>query len=173
MEIHEANQLTAIVDDIADDVTDILERDECRKLKENLAKISSLLARRFSVTLDINVQIYDPERDRALPLLQTGLSTNDGGEPYQVWGDATLQRYFVNGTATIVPHDHCPGCWGRWGAKTVNTSCPDCGIAMGTDVKWLLDSDLCPYCEQGTVTLENTTCQACGNHIEPSWVVWG
>jgi hypothetical protein len=58
----------------------------------------------------MNVRLFDPE-GLHLPLLQTGLSTTDGAEPWQMWGDSTPQRYVVFGDIVVVPNDHCPQCW--------------------------------------------------------------
>ncbi len=40
-------------------------------------------------------------------------------------------------------------------------------------VKLLLDSDVCPHCERGTVCRENPSCDDCGFTIDPDVVVWG
>jgi hypothetical protein len=44
---------------------------------------------------------------------------------------------------------------------------------MGHDVKMLLDSDVRPFCEDGTVSLTNPACSKYGQAINPDLVVWG
>ena len=68
----------------------------------------------------------------------------------------------VNGNIKKVPHDFCPECWREWGFKLKNHCCPECGIEMGKDVKILLDTDNCPNCEEGNVTLNKPKCDEAG-----------
>ncbi len=44
---------------------------------------------------------------------------------------------------------------------------------MGKEIKLLLDSDVCPFCGDGTVTVSKPVCNQCGFKIDPSTVVWG
>jgi hypothetical protein len=37
----------------------------------------------------------------------------------------------------------------------------------------LVDTDVCPFCEEGTVSLTNPACAKCGQEIDPDLVVWG
>ncbi|MEX0670350.1 MAG: hypothetical protein WD060_07840 [Pirellulales bacterium] len=39
--------------------------------------------------------------------------------------------------------------------------------------KVLLDSDVCPHCDEGRVTSENPTCDRCGYRVDPDMVSWG
>ena len=73
----------------------------------------------------------------------------------------------------IVPHDYCPKCWDRWDFKWKNPSCGHCGATLGKEVKILLDTDICPYCELGNVTAAKPTCDRCGYQVDSSAVVWG
>jgi hypothetical protein len=44
---------------------------------------------------------------------------------------------------------------------------------MGREVKLLLDNDVCPFCEEGKVSLTIPACAKCGQRIDPGIVVWG
>ena len=44
---------------------------------------------------------------------------------------------------------------------------------MGREVKLLLDTDVCPFCEEGKVSLTAPVCDKCGQRIDPGIVVWG
>jgi Zn-finger nucleic acid-binding protein len=97
-----------------------------------------------------------------------------GGEaPYQVWVDSSPHRYVVRGDVVVVPHDHCPQCWGLWDFKELHPECPACGARMGEEVKLLLDTDCCPNCEEGKVTAGEPRCSECGFAVIPGHVVWG
>ena len=84
-----------------------------------------------------------------------------------------VHRYVAGGEICEVPHDRCPQCWGSWDYKHERPSCPQCGIQMGSDVRLLLDSDVCPYCDRGRITSDNLTCGECGFTIDPRYVTWG
>ena len=72
-----------------------------------------------------------------------------------------------------VPHDYCPSCWGPWDFKLVHRTCPDCGAKLGRDVKLLVDSDVCPHCEEGKVTSVAPKCTRCAFEATPDIVWWG
>jgi hypothetical protein len=44
---------------------------------------------------------------------------------------------------------------------------------MGNQVKLLLDNDLCPFCEDGEITLVNPQCQKCDYEVNPEFIAWG
>ena len=106
-------------------------------------------------------------------LLTLGLSTSEGKPPFKIYGDSTPQKYVVNGEIQVVPHDRCPHCYGVWDFKLNHLSCTECGATMGQEVKLLLDTDVCPFCEEGKVSLTAPVCEKCGHQIDPSVVVWG
>jgi hypothetical protein len=119
------------------------------------------------------VDVFDAERSNALPLLNVGLSTSKGNAPHKTYGDSTPQKYVVEGEIQVVPHDRCPKCYGVWDFKLMHTSCSECGATLGQEVKLLLDTDLCPFCEEGAVTMSIPTCAMCGQRIDPDVVIWG
>jgi hypothetical protein len=142
-------------------------------IRQELKEASKGLPENYSVSLKISVVVFDSERERELPLLQTGLTTSAGKEPYAFTGDSTEHRYIVDGKICVVPHDHCPNCWGVWDFKFKNETCPNCTFSLGKEVKLLLDENICPNCEQGKVTRTNPVCTKCKYEIDLSKVVWG
>ena len=161
-----------IVDGIADQLSELVSGEALDGIKQKITALSEELAS-LSVTLELNVRVFDPDKERSLPLLQTGLSSSGGAAPYQVWEDSTPHRYVVDGDVVVVPHDHCPACWGGWGFKHRNPQCPECSICMGDRVKLLLDTDCCPMCEEGTVTSSEPRCSRCDFSVNPDHVNWG
>jgi hypothetical protein len=100
-----------IVDKIADAVDAALLSEQLSELRHLLEELGNALGQRYSAELSVSVQIFDREGKRAIPLLNTGLSTTDDGPPYRTWGDSTPQRYLVGNEIQVVPHDRCPRCW--------------------------------------------------------------
>lgn len=161
-----------LVDEIAGMFDDLLESEPVALLKEKLAEVSRLVGRRYLVSLDYRLEVYDPVRERALPLLSTGLGTSEGEEPLREFGDSLPQAYITEGQVTVVPNGHCPVCWGEWKLKIEHPACPVCRIQLGRDVKILLDSDLCPSCEVGHVSESQMKCDKCGREIDRNFVEW-
>lgn len=166
------DRIDPLVDDIGEQLSKLIESDHFELIRQRLTQLSSEFSE-FSVTLEMNLQVFDSENGHNLPLLQTGLSTFDGEEPYQIWGDATPHRYVVHGDIVIVPHDHCPQCWGEWDFKDRHPECPECGVRIGDQVRLLLDSDRCPHCENGAVSASQPKCRECGFAVNPDHVMWG
>ena len=152
MERDTFDRIDPMLDQLADRMEHLLQMPEMESIKDLVGQIGRLLGDHRSATLDIQLQIVDSEKKNTLPLLQMGIATDEGSDPYLCYGDSTPHRYLVDGTVVVVPHDHCPSCWGQWDVKDLHPICPQCGISMGKQVKWLLDHDQCPNCEQSTVS---------------------
>ncbi len=162
-----------ILDEIAVTLDGLLDSDQFSAIRLTLARLSEAVGARYSVNLNVSVDFFDAEREHALPLLTTGLSTSEGKPPYKTYGDSTPQRYVVNGEIQVVPHDRCPRCYGLWDFKFKNPRCSECGATMGQEVKLLLDTDVCPWCEEGKVSLIAPVCDQCGHRVDLTVVVWG
>jgi hypothetical protein len=162
-----------ILDEIAELANVLLMSSELDKLRRLLTKLNKAIGKRYLVGLDFDVTVVDTQQERVLPLLQTGLAGFDQGKPYIAGGDSSPARYIVDGEMSVVPHDHCPRCWEVWDFKFRSTSCSHCGATMGNDVKLLLDTDVCPYCEDGKVSAANPVCDKCGYNVDPATVTWG
>jgi ribosomal protein L37E len=164
-------------DKYTDEIAEVVERlfgsPETKDLRNLLTEMSKAMGNRYSVTLDVRVDVFDNQKERSLPMLSVGLSAMEGKEPFPVSGDSSIHRYVVEGEIQIVPHDHCPKCWGEWDFKFKFPTCDHCGASMGKEVKLLLDSDECPFCGEGTVTVANPVCNKCGFHVDPTTVAWG
>ncbi len=161
------------IDETAEIIDRILDSDGVAELRLVLVELTKKLGERYSFSLAVNLEIYDPEREEALPVLKMGLAGSEGQEPYKATGDSTTQKYVVGGNMQIVPHDYCPKCWGIWDFKLDNRECRSCGAILGEDLKILLDSDVCPHCEKGKVTASSPTCGDCGHEVDLRVVTWG
>ncbi len=109
----------------------------------------------------------------ALRVLEQALSSNGGGEPLRCHGDVFFARYLVDGEIHWVPDDVCPRCWEEWSFKLSQTFCSWCGSSLGREIKFLLDTGVCPACREGTVSPEEPECSKCDFVAEGSMVAWG
>jgi C4-type Zn-finger protein len=162
-----------IVDRIAEMIEKLIDSEEQADLRRALTNLSEAVDSSYSVSLNITIEVFDPKRGHSLPLLTMGLSTSEGQPPYSTWGDSSPQRYIVNGEMQVVPHDRCPKCHGEWDVKFKHTTCSGCGATLGKEVKVLLDTDVCPHCEKGHVSMSVPQCDKCGYRVDPVHVVWG
>ena len=162
-----------ILDEMGAMLDELLDSDRFSALRLALARLSEAVGPRYSVNLNVSVDVFDAERSNPLPLLTLGLSTSKGETPFKTYGDSTPQKYVVNGEIQVVPHDRCPHCYGVWDFKLNHPSCSECGATMGQEVKLLLDTDVCPFCEEGKVSMSAPTCDKCSHRIDPGVVVWG
>jgi len=142
----EFQQTESKLDIIAEQLSEWMDSEASQELKQQLTVLSKQLG--LSINLELNVTAFDETRESTLPLLQTGLATRDGSEPYQFWSDSTPMRYVAKGEITVVPHDRCPVCWSAWDFKNLHPTCETCGSRMGHEVRLLIDSDRCPRCEK-------------------------
>jgi hypothetical protein len=164
------NALDPLLDKIADVAEKQLDSAELRRLVGELGK---LVGKRRIATLSIVVDVFDEGKECPLPLLTTGLSASAGHEPSRTWGDSSPQRYVVEDGIKVVPHDRCPRCWQVWDFKLQNSTCRHCGLTIGEQCKLLLDTDECPWCNEGKVTVAMPRCSKCGHEVDRQQVVWG
>jgi hypothetical protein len=164
------NALDPLLDQIADVAEKQLDSGELRRL---IAELSKLVGKRRIATLSIVVDVFDEDKECSLPLLTTGLSASPSHEPSRTWGDSSPQRYVVEDGIKVVPHDRCPRCWQVWDFKLRDSACSHCGLTMGEKCKLLLDSDECPWCNEGKVTVAKPRCGKCGHEVDRQKVVWG
>ncbi len=162
-----------VLSDIGGVATELLKSAATEKLRSLLTELTNTLGKRYLVSLHLNVTVFDTEMERCLPVLQTVFTGFDRDKPHQAVGGSTPQHYIVDGEMLVVPHDRCPQCWGKWDFKLQRSSCPHCGVSLGNEVKILLDTDVCPNCEEGRVSVSHPRCGKCGTEVELSQVAWG
>jgi hypothetical protein len=159
-----------LLDQIAEIADQQLAAPELQRL---LSELSKVVGEGKVVNITLIVDVFDKNRERALPLLSTGLLASAGKEPSRTWNDSTPHRYVVADGIQVVPHDRCPVCWGEWDFKFKQTCCPSCGATLGKECKVLLDTDECPWCEQGKVSVAHPKCDQCGFEVDLRIAVWG
>ena len=174
MKENEFKTLDEVADVTADAAETWLTSTQLAELKQAMQQALAKLPKQYSIELGVELRVFDEQREKCVRLLTTGLNANNASEePYVATGDSTVQRYITDGEICQLPHDYCPHCWGSWDFKLLHRQCPECGYALGKDVRLLLDTDVCPNCESGTVTSTNPNCDQCGLQLDPSWVTWG
>jgi hypothetical protein len=163
-----------VVDPLLDQIAELIEKQlDSAELRRLIAEFGNLVGEGLSANINISVDVFDGNKECSLPLLTTGLSAFPGKEPFRTWGDSSPQRYVVEDGFKVVPHDRCPQCWQVWDFKLQNTTCPHCGLTMGDQCKLLLDSDECPWCNEGKVTVAQPRCDKCGYEVDRQKAVWG
>lgn len=166
-----------LLDPLADSINDKFE--ELHKagsfegILRDLKKAVARLPDTYSVSFDIRMNVFDTDREKGLSLLTTGFNAQKGHDLYRHYGDTAPQKCLVDGGTCIVPEDYCPHCWGDRGFKFKNTSCTECGYELRKQVKYLLDDDVRPYCQEGKLTIDNPICSKCGYKVDERKVVWG
>jgi len=163
--------IVPIVRRLADAIDPVLDGAAMVEARRLIEELSQTLGKGYSVSLNVTVEVFDG--GKTLPVLQTGLTSAHGRSAFRTRDDFSLERYLVNGEIRVVPQDRCPGCWAIWDLKTESRSCEGCGLRMGVDCRILIDSDVCPSCEQGRVTMAAPACDRCGYRVDLSLVAWG
>jgi len=163
MEADKFSQIDPILDDITEIVQDQFESEQLRLA---IKTIGDIVGKGRIACFKVVLEVFDEQKECAIPYLAMGLISDDSGEPYASWD-------VIKDGIVVVPHDRCPRCWEAWDNKLEDTSCVHCGLSMGDDCKLLLDYDRCPWCDEGTVTAANPTCSKCNSQVDTRHVVWG
>ncbi len=143
------------------------------KIEEKLKQISGSLPKGYSITLNFSVEVFDENREKSLKTGDAGLTCLEGDRPYLSTSESSPAKYIVDGELMKVPHDHCPNCWSRWSFKSRVKECRECGYRMGREIKLLLDTNVCPHCENSPISLHHPQCERCGYVADQSIVSWG
>jgi len=161
------------IDDFEEALDELLDSSAVERLRTILAELGDKFGEKFAVDFSCCLSVSEENGERSLKMYSTGLSAADDGKVFRTWDAATPHRYLVLGNLCVVPHDKCPKCWGDWLFKFQQRNCPCCGIEFGTDCKLLIDSDVCPNCEDGKVSASEPKCDKCGFEIDPACISWG
>lgn len=165
--------LDSLADAVNDKIDSLKKAGEFDELLKKLEETSGQLPEDFSVSFDIQLNVCDGNREKMVPILRTGFNTCQGQETYRHYGDTVQQKYLVDGEMCIIPDDYCPNCWGEWDFKFKHSTCSGCGYKLGGQVKYLLDDDVCPWCQEGKVSIDNPICDKCEQQVDDDLVVWG
>lgn len=162
-----------VLDELAEEIERLLTSDEASKIRELLSKLSEKAPAQTTTELNCVISIFDSRREVALPLLNMGFGVSEFGEVYPTSGDSSPHRYVVDGEIQVVPHDICPKCYREWDFKFENPHCLHCDSELGVNCWALLDSDVCPSCENGKISAASPKCESCGYAVNPKFVRWG
>ncbi len=169
----EFNKLNELVEMVNDKIHKLYEDGEFLEITKKIKKVNLAIENVCNITVDFQVNAFDSKKEKSLRVLTVAICSAGEENPYLAYGDASPEKYLVDGNIRKVPHDVCPDCWGDWDFKFKNHQCPECGIEMGKEVKVLLDTATCPNCEKGNVYLNKPKCDKCGFEIDMSMVHWG
>jgi hypothetical protein len=89
-----------VIDEIVAKLEELLDSDQFAFVRLLLARLSETVGPRYSVNLNVAVDVFDAERRNGLPLLTTGLSTSEGKSPHK------RQDPAPRGTGDRPPGDH-------------------------------------------------------------------
>jgi hypothetical protein len=174
MEIKHVELFDKLSDEIAELFDQLDSEGRFNKIKELLKEATPYLPKDTSLTFDTLLQLRDNSANKpSIVYYEMGITTAQEGEPYVAYGTSTYTTYLLNGEPVRLPSDYCPNCWGNWDFKLKNHRCSHCGISMGKEVKILLDVNLCPHCEEGTMSSKQPICNKCGCEINPDFIYWG
>jgi Zn-finger nucleic acid-binding protein len=168
------DKVDKLADTIDEEIKKLDKKSAFAEIEKQMNVLASQLPEKYSISLHFLLDVFDSSREKSLTIHDTGLAAFAKNEVYRVnLSGSTPHTYVVNGNINRVPHDNCPSCWGVWESKLTETTCPTCGITMGNEIKLVLDTDVCPFCENGNVTRNNPKCPECGFVVDGKKVYWG
>ena len=167
------NAIDPQLDEIAEELEKVLWSKDCEKLRGMLTRLAKSLPPNLAASFECEVTICDSKREACLPILNLGLGITESGEMYPTSGTSSALRYVVEGEIQVVPNDICPKCYGIWDNKFEIPHCDYCDAHLGVNCWALLDSDVCPFCEDGQITAQKPSCTKCGFVVDPKLVKWG
>jgi len=174
MEQKQFDKLDQLADAVYDKFEELYKAGYLKELKSKLEELCSSLAEKYSVSINMDLDIFDSEKEKSISMVRTGIACSRGEKkPFRVDSSATVHTYITDGAIKKVPHDYCPSCWGSWDFKLMHAKCPECGAEMGKNVFLLLDTDVCPNCEEGKVSRSKPKCTKCNEIVSPDMVRWG
>ena len=163
------------ISNISDDLLEQFnERYQDEEYKATIDSLQKLLKQNQNLGFQINLSlsIIDEKKEWFMELDQNAICINDDNQ-YMASGVESPHTYLCQGKIEKIRHNLCPSCWHDWDFKIKNPQCPNCDIKLGDDVKILIDSGVCPNCEEGKISFNNRKCDNCGNVIDEKYINWG
>lgn len=173
MDVQTYDATNTLADYLVDELKRLFEEGKLADFEAKLKAAGKSLPEGCSLSLNFSVEVFDPAKDKALKTSDAGLEFDREHPPHFLTYAPTPAKYVVDGVIRKVPHDHCPHCWSRWNFKSKFRECPTCGYQMGREIKLLLDSDICPHCENSKISFAHPQCEACGFVVDKNLVTWG
>ena len=174
MDVEKSKQIDALGDLMHDKFEELYVKQAFKDIQNKLNEICATLEDRYSVTFFFDLNVFDSKREKMITVFQTGLTCGGKDQSRRCQGaGSSFHTYIVDGKRVGIPHDYCPNCWAEWDFKFLHRECPGCGFALGENIQVLLDTDVCPNCEEGKVTRSNPKCDKCGQTMDPTVVHWG
>ena len=168
------HELDTISDKIHDKFESLYGNKEFQEIESDIQKLLKSIHEKYSIEFNLSISIYDSDRDKSIQMYRIGITgSGKEGNTYQFSEGYNFNRYIINGHIIEIPHNICPNCWADWDFKRKNSSCPECGVIFGKEVKLLIDSDECPYCSEGKIYQKNSKCTKCDFIADDDLVVWG
>ena len=173
MDSEQFDKMDKLADDVYEKFDDLYKQGVLADIEAKLKDVCSHLKEEYSISINLDMEVFSSKKEQTITLTKRGLACFRGEKPYLASSGSTAHRYVVNGQIFKLPHDYCPNCWGEWDFKLLHHTCPVCDYSMGKEIKLLLDTDVCPNCEDGKVSRSNPQCIKCGVKIDSGMVNWG
>jgi ribosomal protein L32 len=173
MDSEQFDKVDKLADDVYEKFDDLYKQGVLADLESKMKEICVHLKKEYSVSINFDLEVFSDKKEQTITLIKRGMACFKGDSPYLATSGSTAHRYIVDGQIVKLPHDYCPNCWGEWDFKLLHNTCPYCDYSIGKEIKLLLDTDVCPNCEDGKVSLSNPQCQKCGVKLESGMVSWG
>ena len=166
-------ELDTIASIMSEKFQNLRESGALKEIEDGITELAQKLQERYSISLLLTLSIFDSERDNEIKIHETGINCFGKDSPHSVDGGDSYQRFVVTGNIVELPNGYCPSCWGEWDFKLFNPECPHCKIKLGVEVKLLLDTNECPHCCKGVISMNNPQCTHCDFVALPEIVSWG
>ncbi|PJD98628.1 MAG: hypothetical protein CK427_16915 [Leptospira sp.] len=168
------HELDAIGDKLHNKFEELKEKNEFKEIEKEIIKLLKSLPEKYSIEFGFNLGIFDSEREKSIEMYRVGINGfGKDGKTYQFSEGYKFNRYLVQGHIVEIPHNYCPQCWDEWDFKRKGSSCSNCGVMFGKEVKLLIDYNECPNCDGGIVSQKNPNCNKCDFIAEEDLVIWG
>jgi hypothetical protein len=173
MDVQTYDATHELADVLMDELKRLYREKKLTAVEDKLKEISSNLPKGYSITVNFSVEVFDENREKSLKTTDAGITCMEGDNPYLSTNESSPAKYIVDGALMKVPHDHCPNCWSRWSFKSKVRECRECGYRMGKEIKLLLDTNVCPHCENSKISHSSPRCEGCGYVVDQTIVSWG
>ena len=117
------------------------------RLREGLGRLKELVEGNTMPYVQVYLGVLDRKRQKTIKFGRVEVLYCDDGELMVLGRDAEPRTFCVGGELVVLPEDQCPVCLGDWKIDPRSPqACPECGAALGSDVKVVIENERCPFC---------------------------
>lgn len=152
-------KLDKIAEDFRDKYAQFLRSAYFLEVQDRFVEVMDTAGENLHLEIRLEIGVRDDNRSEVMmPLKRVTHEYSYGG--FDVTGTESifLTHYLLKNKIEVATNEVCPNCWSPLYFKREGSTCPECNMKMGKDMKYLITDKHCPFCNEQEITEGHMSC---------------